>query len=79
MGIKWQMYICDVDVLDRSWCNSIESTIYQHRLRWAGHIVRRDDTRLSKQLLHGELCDGKEPRHKQKLRDKDCIKTALKK
>ena len=73
------MYICDVDVLDHSGCKSTEATIYQYRLRWSGHVVRMDDTHLPKQLLYGELCEVKRPRHKPKYRYKDCIKITLKK
>ena len=30
-------------------------TIAKHRCRWAGHVVRMEDTRLPKRVFFGEL------------------------
>ena len=79
LGVRWEMYLSDVEVLDRAKCPSIEALINKHRLRWCGHVVRMDDTRLPKQLFYGEIADGKRPARKPKLRYKDCLKTTLKK
>ena len=53
--------------------------IFQHRLRWSGHGVRMAEERLPKQLLYGELVNGKRLAQKPKMRYKDCLKTTLKK
>ena len=71
------MAISDLEVLERSGSRSIESMILQRRLRWGGHVVRMSDERLPKQLLYGELEEGRRPAHKPKLRFKDCLKKAL--
>ena len=47
-------------------------------MRWAGHLVRMEDTRLPKQLFYGELVNGKRPRWKPRKRFKDCLKFNLK-
>ena len=77
LGINWKMAISDLEVLERSGSRSIESMILQRRLRWGGHLVRMSDERLPKQLLYGELEEGRRPAHKPKLRFKDCLKKAL--
>ena len=46
-------------------------------MKWAGKLVRMPDTRLPKQVLYGELMQGKRPRHKPKLRFKDSLKHSL--
>ena len=44
-----------------------------------GHVKRMDDSRIPKQLLHGELSQGKRQRGRPKLRYKDACKTSLSK
>ena len=78
LGVRWEMYLSDVEVLDRAKCPSIEALINKHRMRWCGHMVRMDDTHLPKQLFYGELADGERLVRKPKLRYKDCLKTTLK-
>ena len=50
-----------------------------YRLRWAGHVVRMDHTRLPKCLLFGQLNEAKRCRYKPKRRFQGCIKDNLKK
>ena len=69
------MYVSDVEVLERGQCQSIESMIFQHQLRWSGHA----EERLPKQLLYGEHVDGKRLAQKPKMRYKNCLETAVKK
>ena len=49
------------------------------RLRWSGHLVRLDDSRIQKQIFYGEFTSGKKPPKKQKKRYKDSLKENLKK
>ena len=43
------------------------------------HVKRMDDSRIPKQLLYGELSQGKRQRGRPKLRYKDACKTSLSK
>ena len=56
---------------------SITSRVMRNQLRWAGHLVRLDDTRLPKQLFYSELRSGSRPQHKPKKRFKDSLKDSL--
>jgi hypothetical protein len=58
LGIKWQDRITHLEVLDRAETTSIEAMIMKAQLRWTGHVIRMDDSRIPKQLLYGELCLG---------------------
>ncbi|KAL8599133.1 hypothetical protein ACOMHN_007849 [Nucella lapillus] len=55
MGIKWQDWIINLEVLDRTRTTSIEAMILKTQLRWTGHVIRMDSDRIPKQLLYGEL------------------------
>jgi len=79
LGVRWQMYVSDIEVLERAKCQSIESLIFKHRLRWSGHLVRMNDGRLPKQLFYGELINGKRLAQGPKMRYKDCLRSTLKK
>jgi len=43
----------------------------QRRLRWLGHVHRMKDGRIPKDLLYGELAEGKRPTGRPLLRYKD--------
>ena len=47
-------------------------------MRWAGHLVKMEDTRLPKQLFFGELRDGSSAQHKPKKRFRDSVNINLK-
>ena len=77
MNVHWKSFVPDTEILERSGVSSIERVIHRYRLKWAGKLVRMPDTRLPKQVLYGELMQGKRPRHKPKLRFKDSLKHSL--
>ena len=39
--------------------SSIEATLTASELRWTGHIIRMNDSRLPKSVFYGELTEGK--------------------
>ena len=79
LHINWQQHVPDTEVLELAKMSSIEALIIKHQLRWAGHLVRLDDSRIPKQLFYSELCLGKRKRCKPKMRFKDSIKLGLQK
>ncbi len=56
----------------------IEVILSNLQLRWAGHIARMPDNRLPKQVLFGELAEGKRPVGRPLLPWKDTLKSTLK-
>ena len=50
----------------------------QRGMRWPGHVVLMDDGRIPKDLLYGELVQGKRPTGRPPLRFKDMCKRELK-
>ena len=46
-------------------------------MRWAGHLVRMDDSRIPKRLFYGEFLSGKKHKHKPKRKFKDIVKDSL--
>ena len=78
LNIKWQTQTPDTTVLEKAECPNMKCFIVLSQLRWAGHNVRMEDTRIPKQLFYGELVNGKRPRHKPKKRYKDCLKCNFK-
>ena len=45
LGIEWQDFVSNEEVLKRVTLSSTESILLQMQLRWAGHITRREDVR----------------------------------
>ena len=78
LGIKWQDRVTNLEVLEQASLVSIEAMILKAQLRWTGHVIRMDSSRLPRQLLYGELTQGTRPVGRPKKRFKDVIKDNLK-
>jgi hypothetical protein len=78
LRIKWQDKVPDTEVLQRAKMESIHAMLLRSQLRWSGHVLRMDDSRLPKRLLYGELTVGKRSLGRPKKRYKDTLKEALK-
>ena len=79
LNIKWFDRISNEQVLQQTKMPSIDSLLTKAQLRWTGHIVRMEDTRLPKQIFYSELSEGQWPRGRPCLRYKDTLKRSLKK
>ena len=77
MGIKWQEYVINKEVLKRASLPSLECTLLQQQLRWAGHVARMEDSRMPKAVFFGELREGKRKCGAPKKRYKDQLKKQL--
>jgi hypothetical protein len=49
IGVSWKDKVPNTEVLRRTKSVTLENHIYRSRLRWVGHVIRMDDTRLPKQ------------------------------
>ena len=78
LGIKWQDRVPDTELLEKAGLPSIITILMQTQLRWAGHVSRMPDHRLPKQILFGELTEGKRSAGGPKKRYKDTLKSSLK-
>ena len=76
LRIKWQDKIPDTEVLERAGLTSIYNLLLKSQARWAGHVSRIPDSRIPKQLLYGELHEGKRRVRGQKKRYKDNLKAS---
>ena len=74
MNVKWQSMTPDTKILELANSRSIEAMIFEIQMRWTGHVVRMDDSRLPKRLLYGVLKDGKRPWKRPRKRYKYCVK-----
>ncbi|KAL8601069.1 hypothetical protein ACOMHN_040770 [Nucella lapillus] len=79
LNIEWYHRVSNVKVLLQAQMPSIDALLTQSQLRWSGHLVRMQDSRLSKQLFYGELTGGHRPRGRPKLRYKNTLKKSLQK
>ncbi|CAH1266638.1 Hypp3464 [Branchiostoma lanceolatum] len=77
LGIKWQDYTTNNEVLKRANISSMEAMILARQPRWAGHLSRMDDTRMPKTFFYGELCQGKRDRGAPRKRFKYQLKQHL--
>ena len=78
LGVSWKDKVTNTLVLRRTKSVSVENIIYRSHLRWLGHVIRMDDSRLPKQFLYGELSKGSRTIGRQKLRFRDLTKKVLK-
>lgn len=52
LNIKWKDKVPDTEVLSRANLPSIYTILQRYQVRWAGHVCRKPDARLPKQLLY---------------------------
>ena len=78
LKIDWFHRISNVQVLQQAALSGIEAILSLSQLRWAGHLIRMEDSRLPKQLFYCELSEGKRGIGRPKLRYKDKLKENLK-
>ena len=78
MDIRWQDKVTNLQVLDRANAVSIEALLLKAQLRWTGHVITMDASRMPRQILYGELVRGIRKKGRTKKRYKDCIKETLK-
>ncbi|XP_074844925.1 uncharacterized protein LOC142010469 [Carettochelys insculpta] len=74
---EWQDRVMNLEVLDRAGTTSTEATILKAQLCWAEHVIRMEESRVPKQLLYGELFQGKRNQGGPCKRYKDCVKTNI--
>ena len=79
LNIKWRDHVPDVEVLHRAHTVSVEALVTMAQLRWAGHVQRMANNRLSKAVFYSELRQGKQSHGGQKLWFKDVLKQHMKK
>ena len=58
LKIRWNDFVSNETVLDRSNVDDIVILLAQNRLRWLGHVCRMGNERTVKSLLYGELNEG---------------------
>ena len=75
MEISWESHTTNLEVFQLAGITSIETEIRKKRLKWAGHVTRKSDNRLPKQLLYGELQEGSRPKGRPRKRFKDEVLT----
>ncbi|XP_069169179.1 uncharacterized protein [Procambarus clarkii] len=71
LDITWQDKVTNNNVLGRARITSMYAMLKQRRIRWLGHVGRTDDGRIPKDLLYGELTQGKRPTGKPQLGKRD--------
>ena len=77
-NIRWQDRVSNTDILEKCELTSIEALLVQSQLRWAGHVIRMSDDRISKALLYGQLKDCGRRAGRPRLRYKHNLKRNLK-
>ena len=78
MGVSKLAHIPNITLRAKAKIPRIATLIKICRLRWLGHVWRMSDVRLPKQVLFGELNNGKRPQHKPKVRWRHCITKDIK-
>jgi len=57
--------------------SGIEALLQTAQLRWCGHVIRMDNTRIPKQVFYEQLHHGFRRPGGQYKRYKDCLKTTM--
>ena len=56
--IRWFHKVTNYEVLSRCKIKSLKSMLDKAKLRWLGHVIRMEDSRIPKALLYGRLAAG---------------------
>ena len=59
LGIKWQDYVSNEQVIKRASLPGIESIMLQVQLCWAGHVKRMEDVCMPKAVFFSKPQEGK--------------------
>ena len=76
-NISWKDKITNHEVLSRCQISGIEAFLQKQQLRWTGHTIRMENSRLPKILLYGQLANATRPEGRPLLRYKDKVKSNL--
>ena len=77
LQIQWQDKVSNTEVLERANMSSLHAVLSEKRLRWLGHVKMMNAGRIPKDLLYGELVEGRRKTGRPKLRFKDLCKRDL--
>ena len=77
LNIKRQDHVSNLQVIDMAESTSIEAMVLKSRLRWVGHVILMEDSRLPKQLMFGKLASGERKRGRPLKRFKDFVKANI--
>ena len=77
LAISWKDHVPNCTVLKTANIPSMFALLSQRRMRWLGHVRRMSDGRIPKDILYGELAEGKRPCGRPKLRFRDVCKRDL--
>ena len=78
LGVKWDDFMTNNAVLEKCGMQTIYCLLSVRRLRWLGHASRMLDGRIPKDILYGELAEGKRSKGRPLLRYKDVCKRDMK-
>ena len=56
--IEWYHKIPDYEILERCQIGSLKSFLDRNKLRWTGHVIRMENTRIPKIMLYGRVDKG---------------------
>ena len=76
-GYTLEDKISNADLLEKCKIGGIETFLIQSQLRWAGHVIRMSDERISKVLMYSQLDSGRRNVGRPWLRYKDKLKSNL--
>ena len=78
LGKTWRDKMSNNEVLTKCGSTEIECMLMKSQLRWVGHVVRMEDSRIPKHLLYGQLSNGSRRVGRPLLRFKDKLKANIK-
>jgi len=77
LDVRWEDRVTNQEVLRRAALPGMEALIMRSQLRWSGHVMRMEDSRLPKQLFCSEIARGTRKQGGQIKRYKDSLKQSM--